>query len=391
MEQKPNILFLASWYPSRVNPFNGNFVQRHARAVSQYANVTILHTCSDPGIRRKFDISNLRNGPLTEVIVYYKKVSHKIPIISHLQKYLRSRKAHKKGFEFILQSGKPELVHLNVTFPAGLFALYLKKKYRIPYILTEHWTIFLDSDPSAFPFGARNAFMKILRNASVICPVSHDLKNAIKKLSPDNQYRVVNNVVDTEIFSVVEHKNDKKTILHVSTLNDDQKNISGILRAAKALSTERDDLKFLIVGDGDIEPHQAYAKELDINDKILEFRGKQPIEKIARIMQESDIFLLFSNYENLPCVIIEAHASGIPVLSTDVGGISEMINETNGVLIEKGDEEELVMNLRAMLDKTETYDRIMIREEAVGKYSYPVIGKQFLEIYNEVIAKEGAK
>jgi glycosyltransferase involved in cell wall biosynthesis len=290
-----------------------------------------------------------------------------------------------------MKRAKPDLVHLNVTFPAGLFALHTKKKFNIPYILTEHWTIFLDSDPSAFPAGARNAILKILRNASVICPVSHDLKRAMKKLSPKNEYRVVNNVVDTEIFSVAEKENDIKTILHVSTLNDHQKNISGILRAAKQLSQKRSDFKLLIVGDGDIEPHQAYAREVGIAEDLIEFKGKQPIEKIAEIMKASDIFLLFSNYENLPCVIIEAHASGLPVLSTDVGGISEMINKKNGILISKGDEESLVEELGRMLDSMDTYDRNMIREEAVAKYSYPVIGKQFLDIYKDVIAKHSAQ
>ena len=128
MEQRPNILFLASWYPSRVNPFNGNFVQRHARSVSQFADVAVLHVCSDPACKQSYEVSNLKNGAVTEIIVYYKKVSHKIPVISHLQKYIRNRKALKTGFELVRKQRNPELVHLNVTFPAGLFALHIKKR-----------------------------------------------------------------------------------------------------------------------------------------------------------------------------------------------------------------------------------------------------------------------
>jgi glycosyltransferase involved in cell wall biosynthesis len=276
-------------------------------------------------------------------------------------------------------------VHLNVTFPAGLFALHLKKNHRLPYIITEHWTIFLDSDPGAFPRFAKNAVKKILSGASVICPVSHDLENAIRRIAPDRQYQVVNNVVNTEVFSIREPGNNKKRIVHVSTLNEDQKNISGILRSVKALSRERDDFEVLIVGDGDTAPHIEYARSIGLSDKLYEFRGKQPIEKIAEIMQESDVFLLFSNYENLPCVIIEAHASGLPVISTDVGGIREMINEKNGVLIPRADEARLVSELNILLDKLEDYNRKAIRKEAVAKYSYSVIGKQFYDIYKELI------
>jgi glycosyltransferase involved in cell wall biosynthesis len=153
----------------------------------------------------------------------------------------------------------------------------------------------------------------------------------------------------------------------------------------------RNDFEVLIVGDGDIAPHQALAEELGIREDLIEFKGKQPIESIAQLMQQSDAFLLFSNYENLPCVIIEAHASGLPVLSTDVGGISEMINADNGILIAKGDEDSLVKELGNMLDNLNKYDRENIRDEAISKYSYPVIGKQFAEIYSEIIQQNGAQ
>lgn len=385
MEQRPNILFLSSWYPGRVNPFNGNFVQRHAKAVSEFCNVTVLHACSDPGLEKKYEIDSRDNNDIHEVIVYYRKINHNIPFLSQLQKYLRSKKALKKGFEEVQRIQKTDLVHLNVTFPAGLFALHLKKKHKIPYIITEHWTIFLDSDPGAFPRFTKNAVKKILEGASVICPVSHDLEKAIRQWVPNKQYHVVNNVVNTELFGIREPGNKKKRIVHVSTLNDDQKNISGILRSVKALSRERSDFEILIVGDGDTVPHIGYARSIGLSEDIYAFRGKQPIEKIAEIMKDSDVFLLFSNYENLPCVIIEAHASGLPVISTDVGGIREMINEKNGVLIPRADEEVLVSELNNLLDRLDEYDRKSIREEAVEKYSYSVIGKQFYDIYKKII------
>jgi len=385
MEQKPNILFLASWYPSRVNPFNGNFVQRHAKAVSEFCNVSVLHACSDPDLEEKYEINSSEHDGIHEVLVYYRKIRHNIPLLSQLQKYVRSKQALKKGFEEVESIRKTELVHLNVTFPAGLFALQLKKKHKLQYIITEHWTIFLDSDPGAFPGFIKKAVKKILNGASVICPVSHDLEKAIRRIAPNRKYQVVNNVVNTELFGIREPGNKKKRIVHVSTLNEDQKNISGILRSIKALSRERNDFEILIVGDGDTAPHNEYAGAIGLSEDIYEFRGKQPIEKIAEIMQHSDVFLLFSNYENLPCVIIEAHASGLPVISTDVGGIREMINEKNGVLIQQADETGLVSELNILLDKLDQYDRKAIRNEAIAKYSYNVIGKQFYDIYKKLI------
>ncbi len=386
MNRKLNILFLASWYPNRTNPYHGNFVQRHARAVSEYCNVSVLHACSDSDCKEKYELSIEENAGIREVIVYYKKVSCRLPGISQLQKYLRNKKALKLGFQEVQKNHRTDLIHLNVTFPAGLFALNLKKNLNLQYILTEHWTIFLGSDPSAFPRGSKKAILNILKQASVICPVSYDLQKALKVFAPGNTYQVVNNVVDTDLFSIREHENPRKRILHVSTLAEEQKNISGILRVIKKLSEVRNDFEILIVGDGDISPHRSYAESLGLlENKIVEFKGKQDIEIIAQIMQDADIFLLFSHYENLPCVIIEAHASGLPVISSEVGGIAEMINDQNGVLVSPADEDMLLEKLNHMLDNYHTFDREKIRDEAVQKYSYSVIGKQFNEIYKNII------
>ena len=68
-----------------------------------------------------------------------------------------------------------------------------------------------------------------------------------------------------------------------------------------------------------------------------------------------------------------------------------MINADNGILIAKGDEDSLVKELGNMLDNLNKYDRENIRDEAISKYSYPVIGKQFAEIYSEIIQQNGAQ
>jgi glycosyltransferase involved in cell wall biosynthesis len=94
---------------------------------------------------------------------------------------------------------------------------------------------------------------------------------------------------------------------------------------------------------------------------------------------------LFSNYENLPCVIAEAFAAGIPVLSTNVGGISEFFNEKLGILIEVKNETELLSSLNKMLDKQGEFDNSYIHKYAKENFSYDVIGKELLQIYQETL------
>jgi glycosyltransferase involved in cell wall biosynthesis len=175
--------------------------------------------------------------------------------------------------------------------------------------------------------------------------------------------------------------------LHVSTLKDEHKNISGILRSVKRLNEKRQDFEMLIVGDGDVTPHIKYAKELNVLN-VLKIEGGKSINEIARIMHDSDVFVLFSNYENLPCVISEAHCCGLPVISTDVGGIKEMIDDSNGLLIKPKDEDSLYRSMLYMLDNYINYNYLKIREDAISKYSYEKIGRRFFEIYNDILNKQ---
>ena len=382
-----NILFLSSWYPNEVTPKNGNFIQKHAEAVSVHCNVYALHI-----IARKqdedFAIEIELNNNVSETIVYYKKVTSRIPILHQLKKLAIRRKAHKLGFQRILESVKKiDLVHLNICFPAGLYALHLKKKYNLPYIISENWTVLLDSDPINFSSIEQYFVNKINRNANMLCPVSDDLKKALQKIAPNQQYQIVPNVVDTNIFkpNTEPHSTEKVKILHISNLKDEHKNITGIINVIKELSELRNDFVLTIAGDGDVEQYKKQVAELNIPNETILFEGKKTTKEVAQSMSKNDCFLLFSNYENLPCVVVECLTMGLPAIGTNVGGVSEMINDTNGIVIESKDEVALLESLHLLIDKIDTYNKTEIATNAKGLYSYETVGKQFLDIYNKIL------
>jgi len=75
---------------------------------------------------------------------------------------------------------------------------------------------------------------------------------------------------------------------------------------------------------------------------------------------------------------------GLPVLSTNVGGIAEHVNENNGILIEAQNIEMLISELDTILDTCRNYNSTQIRAYAENHFSYEVIGKQYIEIYKSV-------
>lgn len=382
--KKMNILFLASWYPNRIEPQNGNFIQRHAEAVLTNCNVAALYVISDHETKG-YEVEKQWVNGIFEVVVYYKKTDKLLPFL----KYRRYLEAHRLGFEAILEDFKKiDLTHLNVFYPAGIFALLLKKQFDIPFIITEHWTAFLDSNPYKFNLFEKYHILKIGKAASMICPVSDDLKKALQRFGIEGPFKVVPNVVDTDLFNFSEKENsDLIKILHVSTLNDAHKNVVGILNVINKLREKRTDFRLTLAGNKYGDKHSNYAKTLGIPPKMLDIREEIPLEEIAEIMRQQDIFILFSNYENLPCVISEAHASGMFVIATDVGGVSEMIDEQNGFLIAAKDETALYEKLNEALDHFPNYNPKAIRAAAIERYSYQSVADQFLTIYSEILNK----
>lgn len=390
--QKPNVLFISSWYPSREHETLGNFVQRHAEAINPFVNLYVVCAISSEAVVQDLEIENNQINGVHTTIVYYKKVTHSIPLISNLTKLKRYKEAYKNGIQFVENQFDIKIwdvTHCNVTFPAGLIALDLKRKKNTPYIVTEHWTLFLPYNngfKKLNPF-KKKAIKEIVSNADKMAPVSHHLHHSMNALGLKGSYTVIPNVVDTELFQPKLPKKNKavKQILHVSTLNDDQKNITGIFQVLKKISRERNDFKLVIVSDGDIEKAKQIQNEVGLEDSFVEYHGTKTPEELVEFYQEVDFFLLYSNYENLPVVISESLCCGLPVVTSSVGGIPEMINEHNGIIVNPDRNKKLRKAISTMLDNLEQYDPKSIRNVAIKKYNKEVVGKRYYEVYKSII------
>jgi len=173
--------------------------------------------------------------------------------------------------------------------------------------------------------------------------------------------------------------------IHVSHLGDEHKNISGLIRGFSEALKTNNEMELHIYGDGEIRPYIKQAAEMGLSEQHLKIRGEQPLEQIANAMSAAHALVLFSNYENLPCVIVEAFSCGIPVLSTSVGGIDEIVNKNTGRLIQKGREEELSQALLKMSKEYAIFDPETIRKFAESNFSIESISNQYDMIYEKAL------
>jgi glycosyltransferase involved in cell wall biosynthesis len=184
-------------------------------------------------------------------------------------------------------------------------------------------------------------------------------------------------------------RNPKSAIIkitHVSCFEDKSKNISGIIRTIKKLSDIRQDFECIFIGDGIDKPKlEKYSADLGLNNKFIFYKGLLTGNDLANELSESDFLLMFSNYENMPVVINESLACGVPVISSNVGGIAEYLKPDFGLLVEPRNEDALLSAIIKMMDNYQNYDKNKLHDFAKNNFTYDIIGKQFLDIYKNSI------
>ena len=334
--QGKKVLFLCSWYPNRKNPTLGNFVQKHAEAASLLNEVVVLAIVADETIH-SIEVVENRRGELNEVLVYFPKKKAGFLSFSKLRSFLSYRKAFDIGMKRVNQLvGPPDIVHLNVIYPLGYFALKFKKKTGTPFVISEH--------ASGFQNGANSysrtviwMAKKVLNASDCVMPVSNDLGERLKQLSPNITIKVIPNVVNEAVFIPSEEPDVTNKFVHISNAFEPAKNLLGIIRTVKQLSSENANFSFHIISDGDVSKAHQLARELGVLNSFVFFYPTMTTKEIADFLKTCRAHVLFSNFENFPCVIPEAFMAGIPVIATAVNGIPEYVNESNGILIQPND------------------------------------------------------
>lgn len=281
----------------------------------------------------------------------------------------------------------PDVIHAHV-YGAAVPAALIGRRSRIPLVVTEHFSgIAQRSLNSIEARKARYAYSRAAR----ILPVSRFLQEAIRSYGIDGPFEVVPNVVDTGVFFPPNGKAKTGTtrrLLFVGNLEASHvKGFPTLLHALTRLRDGRHDWQLDVIGDGaERLHHERTTAELGL-DKYVIFHRSQPKTVVAQTMREADLLVLPSRIETFGAVVAEALASGLPVVSTKVGGIPELVDERSGRLVPPDDPVALARALEAALDELETFDSAALSASARRRYGSEVVGEQLGRIYEGVVAK----
>ena len=386
-DKQPIILHLPKWYPTEYDDMNGIFVKRHIATVSNVTKSVVVFAQAIDNPTSKFD-RQLENNIITYRFFYAKKITGILPI-DKLLKFILYFNCLSKGYRLCEKEvGVPNLVHVHVLLRTSLFALYIHLFRNIPFVITEHWSIY-KPEKKLFTNPIRRFLSRVvIRKAKAVTTVSKDLQIGMQfqKLR-NSRYLIIPNVVDIDAFKVKKQHPETIQALHISEFNEHDKNVSGILRVFSRLAENNVPIKLNIIGYGDYEKRlHVLAKELGLWNKNVYFLGKRYQHEVVSAFKESAFFILFSHYESQSCVTIEALATGTPVIATNVGGIPEIVSSKEGILVSPDNEDELYEGIMNMINDYKKYDPAKLREKVAEKFSTTTIQNQFNQLYQSIIS-----
>ncbi|MGQ3012542.1 MAG: glycosyltransferase [Flavobacteriales bacterium] len=340
-----HILFLPRWYPHAYDPMFGLFIRKHALTAAQKYRVSVAYVHFTTSESR----TEISEDVLLEIRSYIKKSGN--PLLN----FFRWMTAYHRAYtEICKRRGKPALTHVHILTRLGVLALFMRIVRGIPYVITEHWSRY---QPGGFYHGALRKFLTRLAvrfSRGVTVPTAQ-LEKAMRAHGLNHtHYLVLANTVEKKWFySEVHPTRPIKQLIHISCFEEVSKNMSGILKAIALLKQQRSDFHLYMVGEGmDWQQTVDLCRELHCDD-VVTFTGLKQGEELASLLRGSDLMLMFSHYENLPVVISEALCCGVPVVSSDVGGIREVLEPRYGSLVPEGDTTAFVQAIHSRLNETQ--------------------------------------
>ena len=294
----------------------------------------------------------------------------------------------------LLKKNKYDLSHSFFAVPCGVVSFLLKKQYKIPYIVSLR-----GSDVPGYSERFQNLYKVITpiirlvwRNAEAVVTNSKGLTELARKSSPEQKFLEIVNGVDVEFYksgrrTVVDRRKEFRILL-ASRLTR-RKGFKYAIEAFAKLVKKYPQITMRIAGgDGNATKElKEQVQKLKLEDKI-EFTGLYSKDESAEIYNWADVFVMPSLNEGMSNNLLEALASGLPVLMTSTGGAEELVqDEQNGYLIKMKDIDSIVEKLEILIKNPQKCDEFGQASRKIAEdMSWSKVAEQYTKLYEKYIS-----
>ena len=287
--------------------------------------------------------------------------------------------------EYRAAHGAPELIQAHGALNAGVAALAIRRRYGIPFILTEHSTAFAQG---RLRWWERDLVRRVIAGAERCLAVSPQLARLLEMQYPGSVWQYLPNplgdvfLAEAAAISVARDPAASFLFVCVARLSP-EKGHAGLIEAFVEAFQADPGTRLRIVGEGPIrEELERLCATRGIAGQV-DFLGLLPASGVREELRAADAFVLASDVETFGVVVIEALACGRPVVVTASGGPDHLVTAANGLVVPTRDPSALRDALREMRRRAADYDRAAIRAEALRFYGPNAFARRFAEIVGE--------
>ncbi len=394
MNAQRRILIIPSWYP----PDGGYFFKEHSEAIQRMGWQADVLVNRVVGVRKLIHAGysalqgcrvNQENG-LRVIRSIYLKIpgSEKQNIRNWANQTKRLYKKYQR------QYGPPDLILTHSVTWAGYAASLIKQEYGIPYLIVEHRSFFVWSTEKAremvkpyyLPF-----FEQAYANCSRLVLVSQSLLTGLKALLPwiEEKVEVIPNMIREDMFLPPEIKRKKEPFIfiwagrleHVKGLD---LLIEAVLKLKEKISNS---FSVRLAGKGTLRDQlEQQAEEMGVSE-FVHFLGRLSREEMQKEMQQANCFVLPTRYEAFGAVLIEAMATGLPVIATRSGGPDHIVTEENGLLIDPENRDQLADAMEIMIRKSKDFSSDKIRSLTLERYGESKVMEQYNQLFLQLLGE----
>lgn len=391
MDKRLKVLLITNLFPTPVDSYRGIFTYQLVKRLKETCDMTVV--CPLPWFPRLSVLRILDKWyPFSQIPCQYEVQG--IPV--HSPKYFLIPKLSEGLHSFLMFLGMArtvarlhrrkgfDVINAQWLYPDGVAAARLARILRLPMVLTG---LGCDVNVDLTVPSKRRQILRAIDQADSVTLVSAALKDRVRREGfADKKLVIIPNGVDVEVFRPRPRNEclqslglpmDKRTIVFVGRIVE-VKGIDYLLEAAVELRKRREDFTFYLVGDSPMRSeYERKAQSMNAAD-FVKFVGGKTHREIAFWMGAGDVFCLSSIREGWPNVVMEALASGRPVVAFRVGGIPEIVDEWSGILVDTRKGLAFADALNTALDRS--WDARKIRE-SVARLSWEKAAQRYLDVF----------
>jgi L-malate glycosyltransferase len=390
MNNKPHILVIPSWYPEYPGHYVGSFFREQAIGLHKSnAKVGLIF----PDLKSLRSLKKIRLLPayrnyIDDGVITYKILwSNWFIKMKFLQIFIFTKLGMYLFDKYVSENGMPDLIHSQSIFNSGFLAKKIHKKYKIPYVLTEHNSGFYYHNQGFKKY--YNSVRSIINSSAKCFAVSRSYAKYLdKELKCIKKWDVHHNLVADSFLKtdLLALDNQIFKFICISRL-DKIKNIDLIIKSFKKFNSkvQNSELKIIGVG-GELNYLKNLRNDLDLKNQV-KFLGKIDRQDLTSIINNSHAFLYGSNFETFGVIFIESMALGKPIISTNCKSIEEIINDDIGI-ISPNNINDFYKSMLYVFNNYKKYNHQNIRNFCKKNFSESKLSNDLIKHFNLIIKND---